>query len=147
MQGHGDDSDIPVPATFTFVSGMPVVVNGNTHQGMKLINGASYTAVDVILDKAYPGHWISAEMALHFGPPAGIMLASETARDFHFVGMPAGTILLMPMSTKIDYQRKRPWQKHGVSRRGLPCTAHRPTRAIASQRAFLFIGLQPSYKL
>jgi hypothetical protein len=27
------------------------------------------------------------------------------------------------MTTKIDCQRKRPWQKHGVSRRGLPCTA------------------------
>ncbi|KAJ3530216.1 hypothetical protein NM208_g9424 [Fusarium decemcellulare] len=123
MLGYGDDSEIPVPATFMFVPGMPVVVNKNTHQGLKLVNGAGYTAVDVVLDKAYPGHRISAEMALHFGPPAGIVLASETTRDFQFVGMPAGTILLTPMSTKIDCQRKRPWQKHGVSRRGLPCTA------------------------
>lgn len=123
MLGHGDDGDMPVPATFMFVPGMPVVVNRNTHQGQKLVNGASYTAVDVILDKAYPGHRISAEMALHFGPPAGIVLASKTTAEFHFVGMPAGTILLTPMSTKIECQRKRPWQKHTVSRRGLPCTA------------------------
>jgi hypothetical protein len=123
MLAHGDDGDIPVPAAFMFVPGMPVVVNRNTHQGLKLVNGASYTAVDVILDKAYPGHRISAEMAVHFGPPAGIVLASKSTTDFHFVGMPAGTILLTPMTASIDCQRKRPWQKHSVSRRGLPCTA------------------------
>ncbi|KAM4067649.1 PIF1-like helicase [Hirsutella rhossiliensis] len=36
-------------------AGMPVVVNHNTHQGLKLVNGASYTAVEVIVDKAHPG--------------------------------------------------------------------------------------------
>ena len=52
MLSQGDDSAIPVPAIFMFVSGMPVVVNQNTHQGLKLVNGASYTAIDVILDKS-----------------------------------------------------------------------------------------------
>jgi len=120
---HGDDSAIPVPAIFMFVPGMPVVVNQNTHQGLKLANGASYTALDVVLDKAHAGHRINADTVLHFGPPAGIMLASETTRDFHFVGMPPGTILLTPMSIKIECQRKRPWQQTGVTRRGLPCAA------------------------
>lgn len=32
---QGDDSVIPVPAVFMFVPGMPVVVNQNTHQGLK----------------------------------------------------------------------------------------------------------------
>src|SRR4029434_3708746 len=41
---QGDDSAIPVPAIFMFVPGMPAVVNHNTHQGLKLVNGASYTA-------------------------------------------------------------------------------------------------------
>jgi hypothetical protein len=68
--GQGDDSSIPVPAIFMFVPGMPVVVNQNTHQGLKLVNGASYEAVDVILDKAYPGHRINADTILHFGPKA-----------------------------------------------------------------------------
>ena len=120
---HGDDSAIPVPAVFMFVPGMPVVVNQNTHQGLKLVNGASYTALDVILDKAHPGHRISANTILHFGPPAGILLAGETTKDFHFVGMPAGTILLMPISTKIECKRTRPWQQNDVTRRGLPCVA------------------------
>jgi hypothetical protein len=120
---QGDDSSIPVPAIFMFVPGMPVVVNQNTHQGLKLVNGASYTALDVILDKAYPGHRINADTILHFGPPAGMLLAAETTKDFGFVGMPPGTILLTPISTKIECQRKRPWQRNDVSRKGLPCVA------------------------
>ncbi|KAM4061911.1 PIF1-like helicase [Hirsutella rhossiliensis] len=123
MLCQGDDSATPVPAVFVFVPGMPVVVNQNTHQGLKLVNGAGYTAVDVIPDRAFPGHRVSAELTMHFGPPAGIVLASETTRDFHFVGMPAGTILLTPISVKITAQRKRPWQRNDVSRRGLPCAA------------------------
>jgi hypothetical protein len=119
---HGDDSAIPVPAVFMFVPGMPVVVNHNTHQGLKLVNGASYMALDVIVDKAYPGYRISADTILHFGPPAGILLTAETTRDLHFVGMPPGTILLMPMSAKLECQQKRPWQQHDVTRKGLPCT-------------------------
>ena len=37
--------------------------------------------------------------------------------------MPPGTILLTPISTKIECQRKRPWQHSDVSRKGLPCAA------------------------
>jgi hypothetical protein len=37
--------------------------------------------------------------------------------------MPAGTVLLTPLSCKIERQRKRPWQRSDVTRRGLPCTA------------------------
>ena len=123
MLNHGDNSEILVPAVFMFVPGMPVVVNQNTHQGLKLVNGASYTALDVIVDKAYPGHRISHNIMLHFGPPAGILLAGETTRGLHFVGMPPDTILLMPISTKIECKRTRPWQRSDATRRGLPCVA------------------------
>jgi hypothetical protein len=120
---QGDDSEIPVLGIFMFVPGMPVVVNQNIHQGLKLVNGASYMALDVIIDKAYPGHRISAVYMLYFGPPAGILLAGETTRDLHFVGMPPGTILLTPISTKIECKRTRSWQRSDVTRRGLPCVA------------------------
>ena len=105
---QGDDSEISVPAIFMVVPGMPVVVNQNTHQGLKLVNGAAYTVLDVILNKMYPGHRISTDITLHFSPPAGILLESETTRDFHFVGIPPGTVLLTPTSTKIECRRKRP---------------------------------------
>jgi hypothetical protein len=35
--------------------------------------------------------------------------------------MLAGTILLTPMSTKIECQKKRLWQYRDLTRRGLPC--------------------------
>jgi hypothetical protein len=104
---QGDDSSIPIPAIFMFVHGMPIIMNQNTHQGLKLVNGASYTALDFILDKAYPGHRINADSTLHFGPPAGILLAAETTKNFYFVVRPPGTILLKAISTKIECQRKR----------------------------------------
>jgi hypothetical protein len=120
MLGQGDDSAISMPAVFMFVPGMPVVVNQNMHQGLKRVNGARYEAVRVVLDKAYPGHRINADTVLHFGPPAGLLLASETTSDLRFVGMPAGIMLLTPVSVKIECVRKRPWQQHDVSRKGLP---------------------------
>ncbi|KID59322.1 arrestin domain-containing protein, partial [Metarhizium hybridum] len=123
MQSQGDDSAIPVPAVFMFVPGMPIVVNKNTLQGLKLVNGASYTAVDVILDKSYPGYRISADTILHFGPPAGIILKADSTKAFNFVGMPPGTILLTPLRVRINCQRKRLWQQTDCSRKGLPCTA------------------------
>ena len=115
---QGDDSAIP--AVFMFVPGMPVVVNHNTHQRLKLVNGATYTGLEVILDKAYPGHRVSADMTLHFGPPAGIILESGSTKDFHFVGMPQGTILSAPMSVKIQCQRKRPGSRMMLPERACP---------------------------
>jgi len=102
---------------------MAVVVNHNTHQGLKLVNGAAYKAVEVVLDKSYPGHKVSEDTIIHFGPPAGLILASKTTEDLQFVGLPPGTILLTPMSIVIPCQRKRPWQQNDISRKGLPCAA------------------------
>ncbi|KAM5359226.1 hypothetical protein ACJZ2D_014653 [Fusarium nematophilum] len=66
--------------------GMPVVMNHNP-QGLKLANGASYTTLEVVLDKTHQGHRIDADIVLHFGPLAGMLLAAETTRGFRFVGM------------------------------------------------------------
>jgi hypothetical protein len=55
-----------------FVPGMPIVVNRNTHQGLKLVNGDSFEVLDVILDKAYPGYRINANTLRPAGrDPAG----------------------------------------------------------------------------
>jgi hypothetical protein len=81
---------------------MPVIVNRNTYQGLKLTNNASYKVLDVILNKAYPGHRINADTILHFNPPAGILLVAESIKDFHFVSIPPDAILLTPISTRIE---------------------------------------------
>ena len=93
-----------------FVPSMPILVNHNTYQGLKLVNGAGYTGLEVVLDKAYLGHRVGANAILHFGPPAGLLLASETTTGIHFAGMPPGTILLTPVSSRIECWRKQPWQ-------------------------------------
>jgi len=36
MLSRVDDSAVPGPAVFMFVSGVPIMVNQNTHQGLKL---------------------------------------------------------------------------------------------------------------
>ncbi|KAM4055585.1 PIF1-like helicase [Hirsutella rhossiliensis] len=82
---QGDDSAIPVPAVFI--------------ERRELLGGGGHCRQGV------PGHRISADMTIHFGPPAGIILESETTRYLHFC------------------QRKRPWQRNDVSRKGLPCAA------------------------
>lgn len=97
---HRDDSAIPVPAVFIFVPSIPIVVNQNMHQGLKLVNGAGYTGLEVVLNKAYPGHYISADAIFHFGPLAGLLLASETTSGLYFAGMPLGTILLTAIKIK-----------------------------------------------
>jgi hypothetical protein len=122
MLSRGDDSDSAVPGIFMFVPGMPVAVNRNTHQGLKLVNGAHYTAVDVIIDRRFPGYRLDANTILHLGPPAGLLLTGATTQDLHFVDMPAKTILLLPMTATIKRAAKRSWQTVDTKRRGLPCT-------------------------
>ncbi|KAF6781399.1 DNA repair and recombination protein, partial [Colletotrichum sojae] len=92
---------------------------------VKLVNGAPYTAVDIIVDPRYPAHRLSSDpdTVIHFEPPAGIILESNTTRDFDFVGLPTGTVLLTPITVKMDCCSRRPWQTTTARRRGLPCTA------------------------
>jgi len=66
------------------------------------VNGAGYTGLEVILDRVYLGYWVDDDVILHFGLLAGILLALETMSGIYFAGLPPSTILLMPVSTKIE---------------------------------------------
>jgi hypothetical protein len=87
---------------------MPVVVNQNIYQSLKLVNGASYEILNIIFDKTYPGYQINADIILYFGPPAGILLAAKSTKDFYFVDILLDIILLILISIRIECQRKRP---------------------------------------
>ncbi|KAF6805329.1 hypothetical protein CPLU01_15993 [Colletotrichum plurivorum] len=56
----------------------------------------------VVIDPRYPGHQLSThpETIVHFGPPAGIFLLSDSTGDFDFVGLPTATILLTPTMSR-----------------------------------------------
>jgi hypothetical protein len=61
---------------------MPVFVNHNTSQGRKQVNGASYSTLDIIFDKAYSGYHVNGYTILHLGQLARILLTAETMKDF-----------------------------------------------------------------
>ena len=70
-QLQGERGTWPYPASgrllrsryFIFVLGMPIIVNQNTPPGPGT-SGAIYKAMDIILDKAYPGNWINVNAIL-----------------------------------------------------------------------------------
>ncbi|KAM4063615.1 PIF1-like helicase [Hirsutella rhossiliensis] len=89
--GKGDDSACKVPGVFFYAQGMPVVVNKNIYTGLKVVNGADFTAVDVILDPNHPGYCLADDVTIHFGPPLGILLQSEETKALAIPSLPVGT--------------------------------------------------------
>ncbi|KAH8744086.1 hypothetical protein F5883DRAFT_30685 [Diaporthe sp. PMI_573] len=72
---------------------------------------------------------MNANTILHFGPAGGDPASGGDNRALHR-RQPAPPILLTPISTKTECQRKRPWQRSGVTRRGLPAQTRSPARSI-----------------
>ncbi|KAM4054420.1 hypothetical protein HRG_014892 [Hirsutella rhossiliensis] len=64
-----------------FVPGMPVVVTQNTHQGLKLTNGGGYTALEVIVDKAYPGHRVDTRHLIYRQNLRSTVFASSSSQE------------------------------------------------------------------
>ncbi|KAM4062608.1 PIF1-like helicase [Hirsutella rhossiliensis] len=89
--GQGDDSACKVPGVFFYAQGMPVVVNKNIYTGLKVVNGADFTAVDVIIDPNHPGYCLADGVTIHFGPPLGILLQSEETKTLAIPSLPVGT--------------------------------------------------------
>jgi len=92
----------------TVISSKAIIIREifqNTHQGLKLVNGASFVALDVILDKAYSGQRRDHPPLRSAGAhPAGVRddekppLRGHTARNHP----------LTPVSTKNRVQRSGP---------------------------------------
>jgi hypothetical protein len=104
-----------------FLPRTSVVVNENTHQGLRLVYGAGYKVLDVMLDKAYPNNRINADTVLHFGRPARILQAADSPRDFRFVGKPPNATFLVTTRTRVECQKKRLWKQANMTHKELPC--------------------------
>ncbi|KAM4064312.1 PIF1-like helicase [Hirsutella rhossiliensis] len=89
--GQGDDSACKVPGVLFYAQGIPVVVNKNIYTGLKVVNGADFTAVDVIIDPNHPGYCLADDVTIHFGPPLGILLQSEETKALAIPSLPVGT--------------------------------------------------------
>ncbi|KAJ6436029.1 glycoside hydrolase [Purpureocillium lavendulum] len=110
-----------LPRHFLLRQGMPVVVNKNIYTGLKVVNGAEFTAVDIVPDPNHPGYYLADGVTIHFGPPLGILLQSKETEALAIPSLPAGTVLIRPMSHTLDpsnpHFRFLPTR---CTRRGLP---------------------------
>ncbi|KAJ3550717.1 hypothetical protein NPX13_g11461 [Xylaria arbuscula] len=118
---QGDNSNCKVPGIFFYAQGMPVVVNKNIYTGLKVVNGAEFTAADIIPDPKYRGYHLADDVTIHFGPPLGILLQSTETENLTIPSLPPGTVLIQPISYTVD-----PTSSHfrflsgKCTRRGLP---------------------------
>lgn len=100
---------------------MPVVVNKNIYTGLKVVNGAEFTAADIIPDPKHPGYHLADDVTIHFGPPLGILLQSRDTASLAVPVLPAEMVLIRPISHILD-----PTDPHfkflstKCTRRGLP---------------------------
>ncbi len=66
----------------------------NQHIGLKVVNGAPFTAADIFPDLAYSTLAVAKDVTLHLGPPAAVLLQSNDIADPAITGLPKGTILI-----------------------------------------------------
>ncbi|KAK0710680.1 hypothetical protein B0H67DRAFT_554777 [Lasiosphaeris hirsuta] len=97
----GDDSHLPIPSLFFYAQGMPVVVTRNQLIGLKVVNGGSFSAVDILPDLTAATIALASDVTLHLGPPAGILLQSDDIADFAIPGLPKGTVLIKSKTVAI----------------------------------------------
>ncbi|KAJ3509146.1 hypothetical protein NM208_g15708 [Fusarium decemcellulare] len=118
---QGDDSKCKVPGIFFYAQGMPVIVNKNVYTGLRVVNGAEFTAADIIPDPKHPGYHLADDVTIHFGPPLGILLQSSETATLAVPVLPAEMVLIRPISHTLD-----PADSHfkflstKCTRRGLP---------------------------
>jgi hypothetical protein len=121
---QGDDSHCKIPGIFFYAQGMPLVVNKNVYTGLKVVNGAEFTAADVIPDPKYPGYHIADDVTIHFGPPLGILLQSNETKGVAIPGLPPDTVLIRPISFSLSpIDRHFKFLSAKCTRRGLPAVA------------------------
>jgi hypothetical protein len=99
---QGDNSKCKVPGIFFYTQGMPVVVNKNIYTGLKVVNGAEFTAADIIPDPRYPGYYLADDVTIHFGLPLGILLQSKETAGLAVPVLPAELVLIRPVSYTLD---------------------------------------------
>jgi ATP-dependent DNA helicase PIF1 len=126
----GDEGQLNVPGMFPYIEGMPVIVNANKYMGLKVANGAEFTAAGIIHPPGLEGTTIGENLTVFFGPPSGILLKSPTTEDIAVPGLPPNCIMLPACNVRLPSKyakslcpgRQGNGFKLGVVRTGLPCT-------------------------
>ncbi|KAI8711065.1 hypothetical protein NCS52_01481800 [Fusarium sp. LHS14.1] len=118
---QGDNSSCKIPGVFFYAQGMPVVVNKNIYTGLRVVNGAEFTAVDAIPDPKFLGYCVADDITVYFGPPLAILLESPETKDLTIPALPTGTVLIRPITYTLDPAHSQYRFLSGKCiRRGLP---------------------------
>ncbi|KJZ68027.1 hypothetical protein HIM_12582 [Hirsutella minnesotensis 3608] len=118
---QGDDSKCKIPGIFFYAQGMPAVVNKNLYTGLKVVNGAEFTAADIIPDPKHPGYRLADDVTIRFGPPLGILLQSSDTASLAVPVLPAEMVLVRPISHILEPTDCRfRFLSTKCTRRGLP---------------------------
>ena len=83
---------------------MPVVVTRNQLTGPKLVNGATFQAVDIVPDSTFDTIALASDMTLNLGPPAAVLLQSNNIVDLAIPGLPHGVILVKSKTVAVPEQ-------------------------------------------
>ncbi|KAK7928542.1 hypothetical protein PG985_005540 [Apiospora marii] len=112
--------------------GMPVVVTRNLHVGLKLVNGAPFTAVDVVPDPVYASIAVASDVTFHLRPPLTVLLQSDAIAELAIPGLPPGTVMLRSQTVAIPeslrgkggpLSRDKPGFQRVTHRTGPLCTS------------------------
>ncbi|GJC89504.1 hypothetical protein ColLi_12342 [Colletotrichum liriopes] len=117
----GDENGLAAAGIFPYIEGMPVVVNENRYMGLKVVNGAEYTATGVVHPPGLEEVVANEKVSIFLGPPSGILLENKETRGLTFPHLPPDTVLLPSVNNAMP-ELARPKFKLGLVRRGLPCT-------------------------
>jgi hypothetical protein len=71
---RGDDSSTDIPGIFVCAIGMPIILTTNVLPGLKMVNGAEFEVVDIILDPSHPEIPVSEHVTIYTRPPKALHL-------------------------------------------------------------------------
>lgn len=130
MQLGDAGNEMPIAGIFPYVEGMPVIVNANTYMGLKIVNGAEFTAVGIVHPPGLTEIPVTDSMSVFVGPPKGILLRSATTKGLRIPGLPEDTVMVPALTRALGQKHTKAISQGtvaatsspGITRTGLPCT-------------------------
>lgn len=126
-----DSSNMKVPAYFAFTKGMPVSLTENSHQGLKMVNGAEYTAESFLPNVDATAWPAGPNILVLTRPPKAIFISSKTTESFHLDDLEKGLLPIFPKTINATSAMSVTMSSRPFDRAGFTLT---PTFAITDYK-------------
>lgn len=110
-----DDSNLKVPAYLAFTKGMPMGITENSHQGLKMVNGAQYIAEGFLPDPKSTIFRAGADVFIVTGTPQTILVSSQSTRDIELSELDRGILPIFKIRVPATRGGKRPFDRTGFA--------------------------------